>query len=148
MRAGAKLATIIESILNSEACDRPDPISGYSTTNGNQVVVMQTCDGPNYYPLLEQGRRANEAFALRNGYRYECFIGIKRGYFPWHACFNRIIMLRDLVRSGYRGWVFYLDADAYVFDQQFNLPQYLDQQPVTVTYCGRGGRDRAPLGHQ
>jgi hypothetical protein len=136
---GAKLPSFIRSILISEGGDPHDATGKHSAVNGNQVIVMQTCDGPNYYPLLEEGRRANEAFALRNGYRYECFIGIKRGYFPWHACFNRIIMLQDMVRTGYRGWVFYLDADAYIYDQEFDLNQYLDHHADKALIAGMGG---------
>ena len=48
-------------------------------------------------------------------------MGLKRGILPWHATYNRIYILNELVDRGYRGWAIYLDADAFIPDQQFDF---------------------------
>lgn len=139
LNGGAELATVLRSFVVSAEFERNSYAPESSADGDPQVTLMQTCDGLNYYPLLEEGRRANEVYALRNGFKYECFIGIKRGYYPWHACFNRIIMLNDMIRSGYRGWVFYLDADAYIYDKNFALAEYLELHRGKSFIAAAGG---------
>jgi hypothetical protein len=147
LRDGGSIDHVIKDIVDSdefkniqlERQQRLVADADQDLASSTDITMIQTCDGPNYYPLLLEGRQANEAYALRNGFKYECFLGIKRGYFPWHACFNRIIMLQDMVRSGYRGWAFYLDADAYVFDQAFDLAEYLDRHSDKAFIAGAGG---------
>lgn len=136
---GTDVATVLRSFLISEECQRHICGRDHHGGDGLRVTFIQTCDGSKYYPLLQEGRKANEIFALRNKFKYECFIGIKRGYFPWHACFNRIVMLQDMIRAGYRGWVFYLDADAYIYDQSFNLTQYLERHSDKAFIAAVGG---------
>jgi hypothetical protein len=53
---------------------------------------------------------------------------VKHGGDPWHATFNRIDLLYDEIQKGYRGWILYLDADAYVFDVAFDSRSYLDSR--------------------
>lgn len=66
--------------------------------------------------MLAMSGRSVRRYCEIHGYEYRVFVGIKRGYFPWHATFNRIILLKELIDEGYRGWAVYLDADAYIHD--------------------------------
>lgn len=104
-----------------------------------QVTILQTCDVQNYFPLLSAGRVANEQYAIKNGFDYGSYVGIKRGYYPWHASFNRLFMLKELADIGYRGWVFYIDADAYIRDQSFDLRQYLESHQDKYLIAATGG---------
>jgi len=51
---------------------------------------------------------------------------LKRGLWDWHSCFNRLYILGELIAEGHRGWVIYLDADAYIVDLDFPIADYLD----------------------
>jgi len=88
--------------------------------------MLQTADGEQYKDMLALSRTANEAYALKHGFRYQSYIGIKRGCFPWHAVFNRIFLIHEFIVTGFGGWIFYLDADAYVYDRDFDLARYID----------------------
>lgn len=90
-----------------------------------QIILLQSSDPEIYAPMLAQSARTTRAYAERHGYRYESFLGIKRGCLPWHASYNRIDMLMDLIRADYQGWVFYIDADAWIADMAFDLAAYL-----------------------
>lgn len=105
-----------------------------------EIILLQTSDAQRYFPLLACGRTANEHYAIKNGFSYSAYIGIKRGYHPWHAAFNRLFMLKELSAAGYRGWAFYIDADAYVRDQSFDLRQFLAQHPDKSLIAASGGR--------
>lgn len=89
------------------------------------AVLYQTADADRYFPILSATLPANRAFCLRHGVRLEAFVGIRRGYHPWHATFNRIGFLRDRLAEGFRGWAIYLDADAFVADLGFDFAAYL-----------------------
>lgn len=115
------------------------PVQTAYASQDLQVAVLQTCDAKRYFPLLSAGRLANEHYAIKNGFSYSAFVGIKRGYFPWHAAFNRIFMLKELADTGYRGWAFYIDADAYVRDQSFDLQQYLKTHQDKYLIAATGG---------
>lgn len=93
-------------------------------TDGD-VLIMQTCDPVNYYPMLEQSSRTTRAYCARHGFLYQSFVGLKRGDLPWHATYNRIDMLNELVARDYRGWVLHIDADAWIMDQDFDLRAFL-----------------------
>lgn len=90
-----------------------------------RVKFIQTADAFNYKDMLDVTSRTVVEFCRRHGFEYESFVGIKRGFYPWQASFNRLLMFKDLVESGYRGWVCYLDADAYIYDLDFDLGAYL-----------------------
>ncbi len=66
--------------------------------------------------MLAVSSRSVRRYCEIHGYEYRTFIGIKRGCLPWHATYNRIILLKELLDEGYRGWAVYLDADAYIHD--------------------------------
>ncbi len=94
-------------------------------TVATEVQMFQTSDPDRYLPMLLRTGDANRAFCRRHGIGYSAFIGIHRGFFPWHATFNRIMHIRALLQAGYRGWLLYLDADAFVHDQSFDIHAYL-----------------------
>ena len=89
------------------------------------IVLVQTSDPFAYLDLLVASSRANRAFCARHGLAYVGFIGIKRGFHPWHAAFNRIALLREYMEQGFTGWVLYLDADALVVDFAWDVRSYL-----------------------
>jgi len=90
------------------------------------AVLHQTADADRYFPMLSATLPANRAFCRRRGVRLEAFIGLRRGFHPWHAAFNRLGFLRDRLAEGFRGWAIHLDADAFVADLDFDLPAYLE----------------------
>lgn len=75
--------------------------------------------------MLVASSRANRVFCERHGIAYTAFIGVKRGFHPWQATFNRIVLLQEYVEQGYRGWVLYLDADALVAALDWDIRAYL-----------------------
>lgn len=93
-----------------------------------QTTFIQTADAFGYRKMLSYSADTVTEYCRRHRFSYESFIGIKRGAFAWHATFNRIPMLSELVARGHDGWVIYLDADAYVFDLDFDLRSYLAEK--------------------
>ncbi len=89
------------------------------------IILLQTCDPFDYFNLLVASSRANRAFCGRHGVAYAGFVGLKRGFHPWHAVFNRILLLREYVEQGFGGWVLYLDADAVIADLDWDVRSYL-----------------------
>jgi len=75
--------------------------------------------------MLDATARTVIAYCQRHELSYESYVGIKRGYFPWHATFNRMFQFRELLDRGFSGWGVYLDADAYIHDLDFELKGYL-----------------------
>jgi len=65
----------------------------------NQLVVIQSCDKDVYAPLMEASAVSNKLYCNKYGLTYNSYVGIKRGFFPWHACFNRIIMLKEYLNQ-------------------------------------------------
>jgi len=103
------------------------------------IVLFTTADADRYFDMLQVTLRANRAFCLRHGIRLEAFIGIRRGIHPWQATFNRIGFLRDLLASGHRGWVIYLDADAFVAEIGFDAPAWLAERDGVAMIHPPGG---------
>jgi len=89
------------------------------------MLIIQTCDPFRYFPLFAITQRTAAVYAERNGHQYEAFVGICRGHRPWHATYNRILLLKQLITRGARGWVLYLDADSYITDLRFDMQNYL-----------------------
>lgn len=87
--------------------------------------MLQTSDEAVYRPFLELTSRINRLYCDRQGIGYEASLGIERGFQPWHATFNRIPMLKRLRDGEFRGWVLYLDADAYVADLSMDIRRFL-----------------------
>ena len=82
----------------------------------NKYTMIQTSDAGEYAQLLKIGGSVNQLYCRLFGLEYFSYVGIKRGYFPWHATFNRITILKEFIDAGYDGWVFYVDADAFIYD--------------------------------
>jgi hypothetical protein len=91
------------------------------------AVLIQTSDAVEYAPMLVATSRTTREFSRRHGLEYRQFVGIKFGQFPWHSTYNRIHMLAELLAERHRGWVLYLDADAYIYDLDFPVVQYLTE---------------------
>jgi hypothetical protein len=89
------------------------------------IVLLQTSDPTAYAPFLRATARINRLFCLTNGVEYVAETGIRRGCHPWHATFNRIPIFLERLRAGFRGWLLYLDADAYVADPAFDIRGFL-----------------------
>ena len=92
------------------------------------AVAIQSCDATVYFDMFIATSRTVRALCRRSGAEYQAFIGIKRGYVPWHATYNRIIIFEELLRAGFRGWVLYIDADAFVNDPAFDIARFLDER--------------------
>ena len=89
------------------------------------VTFLQTSDPFIYADMLGQTSRTVRAFCKENGFQYEAYLGVKRGYWPWQASFNRIYQIQEIIDRGYEGWIVYVDADAYVYDQLFDLRGFI-----------------------
>ena len=90
-----------------------------------RAVLIQTSDAVAYAPMLAATSRTTREFSRRHGMEYRQFVGIKFGQFPWHSTYNRIHMMAELLAEGHRGWVLYLDADAYIYNLDFPVTEYL-----------------------
>ena len=104
-----------------------------------KTVLLQTSDAHIYAPMLQETARVNKVYCARHGLEYQCFIGVKRGFHPWQATFNRIPLLAELQQAGHIGWVIYLDADAYVYDLEFDVHAYLADKADRVCIAASGG---------
>ncbi|MBP0493008.1 hypothetical protein [Roseomonas indoligenes] len=89
------------------------------------MVMIQSADPERYFDMLRIVARPNRDFCQRHGIRYAAVQAVLRGFHPWHACYNRIFFLNDLIDLGYRGWFLHLDADAFVHDPGFDIGSYL-----------------------
>lgn len=89
------------------------------------ILFLQTADADRYAPMLALTATNIREYCRRHGHGYESFVGIRRGFHPWQATFNRIPMLVDLMERGFTGWAIYIDADAYIQDLDFDLAAYL-----------------------
>lgn len=91
------------------------------------VTFVQTADSFYYAEMVGITSQAVRAYAQNHGLSYEMFLGLKRGKHPWHATFNRVFILDEMLRRGVTGWVCYMDADAWIEDQSFDVAAYLEQ---------------------
>lgn len=101
--------------------------------------MVQSADPVNYFEMLRLTARPNRDFCRRRGVRYACVQAVLHGFHPWHATYNRIVFLHDLVAQGYRGWFMHLDADAYVHDRRFDLRAYFAAHADRSFIIARGG---------
>ena len=108
------------------------------------MLIFQSCDPHHYTHLLAVTQPTASLYALRHGCRYEAFIGLKRGVHPWHACFNRIIMLDEMIDRGESGWVLYLDTDSYIIDFGFDCAAYLADKATKAFVMAPGNHDPLP----
>lgn len=103
------------------------------------ILLLQTADADRYAPMLAVTAANVREYARRQALGYESFVGIKRGFHPWQATFNRIPMLAELLERGFAGWAVYLDADAYIQDLDFDIAAYLaDKQDRAAIFATSG----------
>ena len=100
----------------------------YQLAHARSCRIIQTCDSHAYFDLAMATMTANRRFAELSGASYEMLVGINRGFHPWHATYNRIDWLQQILSCGHYGWVLYLDADAYVADLGFDLWAFLEER--------------------
>jgi len=91
-----------------------------------KITFLQSADSVRYARLLSLSSQTVQVFCAKNGFAYDMSLGIRYGVKPWHAALNRITILKAYLDRGYGGWVFYVDADAYIADLDFNLKGFLD----------------------
>jgi hypothetical protein len=115
----------------------PDFLNGTTM----QISIIQTSDPCKYIPLLAETSRTVSAYCNKHGFRQEIYIGIKRGYFPWHAAFNRIFILKEFLERQELGWALYIDADAYIANFNFDLRKYLENKTNNVMIATHGASD-------
>ena len=66
------------------------------------IICLQTADPVDYYEMLYETSKTVRMYCKDKGIHYHCYIGIKRGYFSWHASFNRIYMVKEILDSGFQ----------------------------------------------
>jgi hypothetical protein len=115
-----------------------------SRQHGLDMIVFQTADPFRYAPMLSVTAPCAIEFCRRQGFRYESFVGIRRGRWPWQATYNRILLFKDLLDRGHAGWALYLDADAWIHDLDFDLPAYLADRKDCGAILATSGVTDAP----
>ena len=90
-----------------------------------KVTFLQSADRIEYRRLIEVTSLTLREYCSTHGTDYHQYLGIKVGSKPWQAALNRIPILKSYVDEGYRGWIIYLDADAYIADLDFDIWSYL-----------------------
>lgn len=98
---------------------------GLRQNTTSEILFLQTADAKLYRSMFEVTSRTVVEYCKRHDLNCQFFIGICRGNQPWHATFNRIVLLRRLLNGGFAGWVCYLDADAFIADLDFDIRAYL-----------------------
>jgi hypothetical protein len=105
------------------------------------IAVIQSCDPVLYLPLLEVTGPGIRKYCLQHKYDYHSFIGIKRGFTPRHAAFNRIYLLLDEVQSETHDWALYLDVDCYIYNFRPRLEEIIfENMDKAFIFC-RGKLD-------
>ncbi len=89
------------------------------------ITFLQTSDPYVYADLLAQTSKTIRLFCKEHGFSYEAYLGVKRGYWPWQASFNRIYLIHEMIDRGYEGWIIYIDADAYIVNLDFDLRGFM-----------------------
>lgn len=91
----------------------------------SDIRVMQTADAMLYREMLHYTGNVNVAYCKKYDIDYECYVGIKQGAAPWQATYNRIFLMNELFDLGFRGWLLYLDADAFISDFNFDVRDFI-----------------------
>ncbi len=107
-----------------------------------RICVFQTSDAFRYRNMLDATSKPCRAFCEKHSVEYNSYIGIWRGFYSWHATYNRIPFLLDKVEQGFDGWVIYIDADAFIVDIEFDIRAYLlDKGEFAVIGSKSGASD-------
>lgn len=103
------------------------------------VLILTTCDGERYKPMIDTTEELHRKYAAKHGYEYARVDGVIRGFKPWHATFNRIYLLQSLLSKPTQkqyDWVLYMDADAVIVDLEKPLDEFLDDNYAIVACRG------------
>lgn len=92
------------------------------------IILAQSAAGPIYEAMLDATRPAHLAFCENNRVELRQFRVVMRGFHPWQACYNRILILRGLLDQGFRGWFMHLDADAVIRHPEFDIRRYFGKR--------------------
>lgn len=125
-----QLYGVLNKLIENELALRNGLAYTPNSSSSKNLLIMQTSDAERYADMLFESQKYNKKFAIKNDAEYRVFIGIKYGKYPHHAMYNRIHMLQELIDTGYRGWVLYLDADAIVVDKDWKIKEQLEQMRI------------------
>jgi hypothetical protein len=108
----------------------------------SDVTILQIADPTNYSEMLQITAMPTIAYCRRWNVTFDCIVSIERGTQPWHASYNRIILLKEMIDRGERGWVIYLDTDAVISDLSFDIRAYLaDKKDIAAIFVPSGATD-------
>lgn len=121
-------------------------------SKSHNVHIIQTCDGDVYKPMMDITEPLHRQYAKRYGYTYSRYDGIKRGFKPWHAAFNRIYLVLEIMddmakkkssrenkesqKSQNIDWILYMDADAVIVNLDKSVDSFLDNRYALVACRG------------
>jgi hypothetical protein len=99
----------------------------YDKMSEKRILVLQTCDDKSKYnEMLDVTSEVNKRYCTQHGYAYGEFRGIKRGVYPWHATFNRMYLIEEIITNYPKyDWVVYIDADAMVVDFTVKIETFI-----------------------
>jgi hypothetical protein len=105
-----------------------------------KVLLLQTCDGVVYKPMLDLTESHHKNYCNKHGYDYRRYDGVIFGKFPWCSTFNRIFLLKKILEENKYDWVLYIDADAVIVDLEKNLDEFILDDSKALVAC-RGTSD-------
>jgi hypothetical protein len=103
------------------------------------ILFVQTASGPLYEAMLAATDARHRAYCAANGIAFWSHVGIRRGFHPWQATFNRVHMLSDRLAEGWEGWFLYVDADAVIRQTMFDIRRYLGRRAQHALIAAPGG---------
>jgi hypothetical protein len=92
------------------------------------IILAQSAVGQDYEAMLDVSFPVHKVFCEKNNVKFRSFRHVMRGFYPWHSCYNRIVILNNLLVSGFRGWFIHLDADAIIRFPDFDIRRYLGKR--------------------
>lgn len=122
--------------------------TGSAPTITKDVVLLQTSDAHSrHFDMLNLTSQTVRAYCELHDFHQSVFVVLKRGSRTWHATYNRIDLLCELVDSKYRGWVLYMDADAWIADLSVDLVRdtVRNISSCLFSYCFATSPPRSPL---
>lgn len=106
-------------------------------TGPQPIILAQTAAGPAYERMLAATAELHRDYCARFGLTFDSTTGLRRGFHPWQASFNRIEIIADLLDRQWQGWFLYLDADCVIRQPQFDIVRYLDKRADSALIAAR-----------
>ncbi len=100
-----------------------------------RYLMIQTADIEKYSEILNTSSIINKEYCKHHAFEYYSYSGTFFGDKPFHSTYNRTSILNHIITDGYRGWVFYLDADAIIVNHSFDLKKYLSDLRSSRKCC-------------